>query len=98
MPVFVLLTAAGFDYLAVDDVIIFEPSQQVMEYDLEFFDDETVEVGVETFSVMLDLVPDLNTVDDLTLGITMATIFIRDINSMFLNVRVMKCKCIKSIH
>ena len=75
------LTPAGLDYRAVSDFVIFQPMEQVKEYDVEFFDDNMVEIGVETYSVVLAFAVGIEVMEGFSLGIARTTIFLRDINS-----------------
>ena len=70
----------------MDDYVIFAPMEQVREYDVEIFDDQKVEPNLEMFFVVLEFLPDelRERVRNpgLTLGQSMASIFIVDANSM----------------
>ena len=70
----------------MDDYVIFAPMEQVREYDVEIFDDQKVEPNLEMFFVVLEFLPDRLRErvrnPGLSLGQSMANIFIIDANSM----------------
>ena len=69
----------------MDDYVIFAPMEQVREYDVEIFDEQKVEPNLEMFFVVLEFFPDRLRErvrnPGLTLGQSIASIFIIDANS-----------------
>ena len=69
----------------MDDYVIFAPMEQVREYDVEIFDEQKVEPNLEMFFVVLEFLPDRLRErvrnPGLTLGQSIASIFIIDANS-----------------